>query len=37
MTASTPPTDAMRCAWVDVAKGMCIVLVVMMHSNNLTS
>ncbi|GJE28829.1 hypothetical protein LKMONMHP_3703 [Methylobacterium organophilum] len=26
------PEDAMRLAWVDVAKGLCIVLVVMMHS-----
>ena len=26
------PGDAMRLAWVDVAKGICILLVVMMHS-----
>ena len=26
------PADAMRLAWVDVAKGICILLVVMMHS-----
>jgi len=26
------PQDAARLAWVDVAKGLCIVLVVMMHS-----
>ncbi len=26
------PEDAARLAWVDVAKGLCIVLVVMMHS-----
>ena len=32
MTASRNPADAARCAWVDVAKGLCIVLVVMMHS-----
>ena len=30
-TALAAP-DALRLAWVDVAKGMCIVLVVMMHS-----
>ncbi len=29
---STAPADAVRLAWVDVAKGMCILLVVMMHS-----
>lgn len=28
----TMPADSLRLAWVDVAKGMCIVLVVMMHS-----
>lgn len=34
MTANTgvPPRDAGRLAWVDVAKGICIVLVVMMHT-----
>ncbi|NEU13454.1 acyltransferase family protein [Methylobacterium sp. BTF04] len=26
------PEDAVRLAWVDVAKGLCIILVVMMHS-----
>ncbi|MDR7036964.1 putative membrane protein YcfT [Methylobacterium sp. BE186] len=26
------PDEAMRLAWVDVAKGLCIILVVMMHS-----
>lgn len=26
------PADTLRLAWVDVAKGLCIVLVVMMHS-----
>lgn len=29
---AAPSEDAMRLAWVDVAKGICIVLVVMMHS-----
>ena len=29
---TTAPADAVRLAWVDVAKGLCIVLVVMMHS-----
>ncbi|MBB3904537.1 acyltransferase family protein [Methylobacterium brachythecii] len=31
-TRTLAPSDAVRCAWVDVAKGLCIVLVVMMHS-----
>jgi len=26
------PEEAARLAWVDVAKGLCIILVVMMHS-----
>lgn len=30
--ATGVPEDAMRLAWVDVAKGICILLVVMMHS-----
>ncbi|WP_019906014.1 acyltransferase family protein [Methylobacterium sp. 77] len=29
---SPGPEEALRLAWVDVAKGLCIVLVVMMHS-----
>ena len=36
MAASQPlrprPEEAARLAWVDVAKGLCIILVVMMHS-----
>ncbi|AWN42048.1 acyltransferase family protein [Methylobacterium durans] len=31
-TAKGRPDEAMRLAWVDVAKGLCIVLVVMMHA-----
>ena len=32
--ASQPilPTEAARTAWVDCAKGLCIIMVVMMHS-----
>jgi uncharacterized membrane protein YcfT len=30
--AARRPDEAMRLAWVDVAKGICILLVVMMHS-----
>ena len=30
--ASTQAEEELRYAWVDVAKGICIVLVVMMHS-----
>jgi uncharacterized membrane protein YcfT len=30
--AGAGPDDAARLAWVDVAKGLCIILVVMMHS-----
>ncbi|WP_375462713.1 acyltransferase family protein [uncultured Methylobacterium sp.] len=30
--SATAPEDALRLAWVDVAKGICILLVVMMHS-----
>src|SRR5687768_13637587 len=31
-TSAVPSGDAMRLAWVDVAKGICIVLVVIMHA-----